>query len=222
MSIRVLVADDQDLVRTGLRLILGTLDGIEVVGEARDGQEAVRLARELRPDVCLMDIRMPVLDGLAAIRLICTDPTLAGTRVLVLTTFDLDSYVYEALRAGASGFLLKDTRPRDLLHAIEVVAAGEAMLAPTITRRLIAEFATRKDPATPPAALAALTDRERQILNLIARGLNNAEIAGQLVISPLTAKAHVRNILTKLDCRDRTALTALAYEAGLITPGGTE
>ena len=166
-----------------------------------------------------MDIRMPVLDGLEATRIICADGDLSCTRVLVLTTFDLDEYVHSALRAGASGFLLKETRPRDLLHAIEVVAAGEAMITPSVTRRLIAEFAARRDPGQPPAALAALTDREREILRLVAQGLSNAEIAGRLVISPLTAKTHVSNVLRKLDCRDRAGLVALAYESGLVTPG---
>jgi DNA-binding NarL/FixJ family response regulator len=164
-----------------------------------------------------MDIRMPELDGLEATRrILAADPS---ARVLILTTFDLDEYVYNALRAGASGFLLKDTRPRELLHAIEVIAAGDALIAPAITRRLIAEFAARQDPGPPSAALAELTDREREILRLVAQGLSNAEIAGRLVISPLTAKTHVSNVLRKLDCRDRAALVALAYESGLITPG---
>jgi DNA-binding NarL/FixJ family response regulator len=179
----------------------------------------VDLARRVFPHVVLMDIRMPVLDGLEATRIICADGDLARTRVLVLTTFDLDEYVYSALRAGASGFLLKETRPRELLHAIEVVAAGEALIAPSVTRRLIAEFAARRDPAQPPAGLAALTDREREVLRLVAQGLSNAEIAGRLVISPLTAKTHVSNVLRKLDCRDRAGLVALAYESGLVTPG---
>jgi DNA-binding NarL/FixJ family response regulator len=166
-----------------------------------------------------MDIRMPVLDGIDATRLICSDPTLARARVLVLTTFDLDEYVYAALRAGASGFLLKDTPRRELLHAIEVIAAGDALISPGITRRLIAEFAARRDPKAPPPALAELTDREHDILLLVARGLSNAEIAGRLVISPLTAKSHVRNILQKLGLHDRAGLVALAYETGLVTPG---
>ena len=195
---------------------------MQVAGEATNGREAVDLARRLLPQVVLMDIRMPVLDGLQATRLICTDRNLERTRVLVLTTFDLDEYVYDALRAGASGFLLKDTRPRELLGAIEVIAAGEALIAPRITRRLIAEFAARRDPSQPPAALAELTEREREILRLVARGQSNAEIAGHLVISPLTAKTHVSNVLRKLDCRDRVALVALAYETGLITPGETK
>jgi DNA-binding NarL/FixJ family response regulator len=217
--IRVLVADDQAAVRGGLAALIDAQENMQVVGEATNGREAVDLSRRVLPHIVLMDIRMPVLDGLEATRLICADAHLARTRVLALTTFDLDEYVYNALRAGASGFLLKDTRPRELLHAIEVVAAGDALIAPSITRRLIAEFAARRDPAEPPAALGELTDREREILRLVAQGLSNAEIAGRLVISPLTAKTHVSNILRKLDCRDRAALVALAYETGLITPG---
>jgi DNA-binding NarL/FixJ family response regulator len=217
--IRVLVADDQAAVRGGLAALIDAQENMQVVGEATNGREAVDLSRRVLPHVVLMDIRMPVLDGLQATRLICADVHLARTRVLALTTFDLDEYIYNALRAGASGFLLKDTRPRELLHAIEVVAAGDALIAPSITRRLIAEFAARRDPTQPPAALADLTDREREILLLVAQGLSNAEIAGQLVISPLTAKTHVSNILRKLDRRDRATLVALAYETGLITPG---
>jgi DNA-binding NarL/FixJ family response regulator len=220
--IRVLVADDQAAVRGGFAALIDAQESMQVVGEATNGREAVDLARRVFPHVVLMDIRMPVLDGLEATRLICTDAALARTRVLVLTTFDLDEYVYDALRAGASGFLLKETRPRELLHAIEVVAAGDALIAPSITRRLIAEFAARREPSQAPAALTDLTDREREILALIARGLSNAEIAGRLVISPLTAKTHVSNILRKLDCHDRAALVALAYETGLITPGQTD
>jgi DNA-binding NarL/FixJ family response regulator len=217
--IRVLVADDQAAVRGGFAALIDAQQDMQVVGEATNGREAVDLARRVFPHVVLMDIRMPVLDGLEATRIICADGDLARTRVLVLTTFDLDEYVYSALRAGASGFLLKETRPRELLHAIEVVAAGEALIAPSVTRRLIAEFAARRDPAQPPAGLAALTDREREILRLVAQGLSNAEIAGRLVISPLTAKTHVSNVLRKLDCRDRAGLVALAYESGLVTPG---
>jgi DNA-binding NarL/FixJ family response regulator len=220
--IRVLVADDQAAVRGGFAALIDAQESMQVVGEATNGREAVDLARRVFPHVVLMDVRMPVLDGLEATRLICADAGLARTRVLVLTTFDLDQYVYDALRAGASGFLLKETRPRELLHAIEVVAAGDALIAPRITRRLIAEFAARREPSQAPAALADLTDREREILALIARGLSNAEIAGRLVISPLTAKTHVSNILRKLDCHDRAALVALAYETGLITPGETD
>jgi DNA-binding NarL/FixJ family response regulator len=219
---RVLIADDQAAVRGGFAALIDAQEAMQVVGEATNGREAVDLARRVFPHVVLMDVRMPVLDGLQATRLICADPSLGRTRVLVLTTFDVDEYVYEALRAGASGFLLKDARPRELLHAIEVVAAGDALIAPRITRRLIAEFAARREPGQAPPALADLTDREREILGLVARGLSNAEIAGHLVISPLTAKTHVSNILRKLDCRDRAALVALAYETGLITPGETD
>ena len=217
--IRVLVADDQAAVRDGFAALVEAQENMLVAGQASNGREAVDLARRVLPHVVLMDIRMPVLDGLDATRLICADPTLERTRVLVLTTFDLDEYVYTALRAGASGFLLKDTPRRELLHAIEVIAAGDALISPKITRRLIAEFAARRDPQIPPPALTELTDREHDILLLVARGLSNAEIAGRLVISPLTAKSHVRNILRKLDCHDRAGLVALAYETGLITPG---
>jgi DNA-binding NarL/FixJ family response regulator len=217
--IRVLVADDQAAVRGGFAAMIDAQDEMQVVGEAVNGREAVDLARRTFPHVVVMDIRMPVLDGLEATRLICSDPNLQRTRVLVLTTFDLDAYVYSALRAGASGFLLKDAPPRELLHAIEVIAQGDALVSPAITRRLISEFASRRDPARPPSALAELTDRERDILQLVARGLSNDEIAGELIISPLTAKTHVSNILRKLDCRDRAGLVALAYESGLITPG---
>ena len=219
--IRVLVADDQAAVRGGFAALIDAQDEMQVVAEATNGREAVDLARRTLPHVALMDIRMPLLDGLEATRLICSDDQLAATRVLVLTTFDLDDYVYGALRAGASGFLLKDTRPRDLLQAIETVAAGDALLAPSITRRLIAEFAARRDPVKPPAALTELTEREREIMRLVAEGLSNAEIAGRLVISPLTAKTHVSNVLRKLGCRDRAALVALAYESGLIAPGAS-
>jgi DNA-binding NarL/FixJ family response regulator len=217
--IRVLVADDQAAVRDGFAALVDAQREMIVTGRAATGREAVDLARRTFPDVILMDIRMPRVDGLEATRIICNDPSLRRTRVLVLTTFDLDEYVYGALRAGASGFLLKDTPRRELLHAIEVVAAGDALLAPRITRRLIAEFAARRDPRQPSAELAELTERERDILVLVARGLSNEEIAGRLVISPLTAKSHVRNILRKLDCHDRAALVAVAYENGLVTPG---
>jgi DNA-binding NarL/FixJ family response regulator len=217
--IRVLIADDQAAVREGFAALIDAQEDMLVAGQAANGRQAVDLARRTFPHVVLMDIRMPVLDGLEATRLICEDQTLARTRVLVLTTFDLDEYVYTALRSGASGFLLKDTPRRELLHAIEVIAQGDALISPNITRRLIAEFAARQDPSTPPAALADLTVRERDILTLVARGLSNDEIAGRLVISPLTAKTHVRNVMRKLDSRDRAALVVLAYETGLITPG---
>jgi DNA-binding NarL/FixJ family response regulator len=222
--IRVLVADDQAAVRDGFGALIDAQENMMVAGQAANGREAVDLARRTFPQVVLMDIRMPVLDGLEATRLICQDPTLKRARVLVLTTFDLDEYVYTALRSGASGFLVKDTPRRELLHAIEVIAAGDALISPSITRRLIAEFAARRDPNSqpPPAALGGLTDRERTVLILVARGLSNDEIAARLIISPLTAKTHVRNILRKLDCRDRAGLVALAYESALITPGQNE
>jgi DNA-binding NarL/FixJ family response regulator len=217
--IRVLIADDQAAVRGGFSALIDDQAEMRVVGEAANGREAIDLARRVLPHVVLLDIRMPVLDGLEATRILCADPQLHATRVLVLTTFDLDEYVYGALRAGASGFVLKDTPPRDLLRAIEIVASGEALLSPTITKRLIAEFAARPDPAAPPAALAELTDREREITGLVAQGLSNSEIAVRLVISPLTAKTHVSNILRKLGCRDRAALVAVAYESGFIAQG---
>jgi DNA-binding NarL/FixJ family response regulator len=217
--IRVLVADDQAAVRGGFAALIDAQEQMQVVGQAANGREAVDLAGRVFPHVALMDIRMPLLDGLQATRIICADPHLEATRVLVLTTFDLDEYVYGALRAGASGFLLKHTPPPDLLRAIEIVAAGDALLAPSITRRLIAEFAARRDPTIPPPALAELTKREREITLLVAEGLSNSEIAGRLVISPLTAKTHVSNVLRKLGCRDRAALVALAYECGLVSPG---
>jgi DNA-binding NarL/FixJ family response regulator len=217
--IRVLVADDQAAVRGGFAALIDDQDEMQVVGQAANGREALDMARRVFPHIVLMDIRMPLLDGLEATRIICSDPQMEATRVLVLTTFDLDEYVYGALRAGASGFVLKDTPPRDLLRAIEIVAAGDALLAPSITRRLIAEFAARRDPADPTPVLAELTEREREITRLVADGLTNSEIAGRLVISPLTAKTHVSNVLRKLGCRDRAALVALAYESGLVSPG---
>ena len=220
MSIRVVVADDQALVRAGFRLLVDSAPDLEVVGEAVDGAQALELARRERPDVVLMDIRMPTMDGLEATRQITTDETLAGVRVLMLTTFDLDEYVYQALRVGASGFLLKDTPPADLLTAIRVVAAGDALLAPGITRRLIAEFARRPEPsAVTPAELATLTDREREVLGLVAHGLSNSEIAQRLVVSPATSKTYVSRLLAKLGARDRAQLVAIAYETGLVTPG---
>jgi DNA-binding NarL/FixJ family response regulator len=220
MTIRVVVADDQVLVRAGFRLLVESAADLEVVGEAADGTEALELARRERPDVVLMDVRMPRMDGLEATRHITADATLAGVRVLMLTTFDLDEYVYQALRAGASGFLLKDTPPAELLAAIRVVAAGDALLAPGITRRLIAEFARRPDPTqVAPAALDALTEREREVLGLIAHGLSNAELAQRLVVSAATAKTYVSRLLAKLGARDRAQLVAIAYETGLVSPG---
>ena len=218
--IRVLIADDQALVRAGLRVLIDAEDGVEVVGEADDGEEAVALAVETRPDVVLMDIRMPELDGLAATRAIVADPALAATRVLVLTTFELDEYVFEALRSGASGFLVKDTEPVDLLRAVRVVAAGDSLLSPGVTRRLIGEFVAQPQGRTFAAdALEALTDREREVVALVAAGLSNDEIAEALVISPATARTHVSRAMIKLHARDRAQLVVLAYESGLVAPG---
>ncbi|MGW0122595.1 response regulator [Streptomyces sp. NPDC003327] len=218
--IRVVLADDQTLVRAGFRSILSDEEDMEVVGEAGDGEQAIALARALRPDVVLMDIRMPVLDGLEATRRISSDERLDGVRVVVLTTFDADDHVYGALRAGASGFLVKDTEPMELLHAVRVVARGDALIAPAVTRRLIAEFAGRAERRPDPSPrLNALTEREREVLGLVGAGLSNDEIAGRLVLSPATAKTHVSRIMTKLAVRDRAQLVVLAYETGMITPG---
>ncbi|MFC8269272.1 response regulator [Streptomyces cinereoruber] len=218
--IRVVLADDQTLVRAGFRSILSDEEDIEVVGEAGDGERAIGLARELRPDVVLMDIRMPVLDGLEAARRITADERLEGVRVVILTTFDADDHVYGALRAGASGFLVKDTEPMELLHAVRVVARGDALISPAVTRRLIAEFAGRVERQPDPSPrLNALTEREREVLGLVGAGLSNDEIAGRLVLSPATAKTHVSRIMTKLAVRDRAQLVILAYESGMITPG---
>ncbi len=214
--IRVLLVDDQALVRAGFRMILGAEPGLEVVGEASDGSEAVALAREARPDVVLMDIRMPELDGIEATRLIVAGD--ARPRVLVLTTFDLDEYVYEALRAGASGFLLKDAPEEQLVAGIRIVADGGSLFAPAVTRRLIERFAGTRPRAVPPG-LEDLTRRELEILRLLARGLSNSEIAAQLVVSEHTVKTHVAHVLRKLDLRDRVQAVVLAYEAGVVRPG---
>ncbi|MFI7662949.1 response regulator [Micromonospora parva] len=216
--IRVLLADDQALMRAGFRALLDAEDHLEVVGEATDGSFAVHLSRRLRPDVVLMDVQMPGLDGIEATRRIAADPDLAGIRVLILTNYGLDSYVFAALRAGASGFLLKDADPADLLHAVAVVARGDALLAPTVTRTLISEFVAGPPPAEPTAGRDVLTAREQEIVELVARGLTNDEIAARMVISPLTAKTHVNRAMTKLHCRDRAQLVVWAYESGLITP----
>ncbi|MGW6457375.1 response regulator [Streptomyces sp. NPDC055078] len=217
--IRVVLADDQTLVRAGFRSILSDEGDIEVVGEASDGEQAVALARELHPDVVLMDIRMPGVDGLEATRRILADPRLEGVRVVILTTFDVDDYVYSALRAGATGFLVKDTEPMELLHGVRVAARGDALIAPAVTRRLIAEFAGRSRQPDPSPRLNALTEREREVMGLVGAGLSNDEIARRLVLAPATAKTHVSRIMTKLDVRDRAQLVILAYESGMITPG---
>ncbi|GAA2305769.1 response regulator transcription factor [Actinomadura sp. NPDC048955] len=217
MDLSVLVADDQALLRGSFRVLIDTAPGLRTVGEAGTGAEAVELAARERPDVVLMDVRMPEMDGIEATQRICTD--LPDIRVLILTTFDLDTYVYSALRAGASGFLLKDTPPADLLSAIRVVASGESLLAPSVTRRLIAEFVRRPGPAQPPpAGLDALTDREREVLTLIARGLSNTELAEHLHLSPATVKTHIGHLLAKLHARDRAQLVITAYETGLVRP----
>ncbi|MEU8803974.1 response regulator transcription factor [Spirillospora sp. NPDC048819] len=217
MELRVLVADDQALLRGSFRVLIDTAPGLRTVGEAGTGAEAVELAERERPDLVLMDVRMPEMDGIEATRRICDD--LAGVRVLILTTFDLDSYVYSALRAGASGFLLKDTPPADLLSAIRVVASGEALLAPSVTRRLIAEFVRRPGPAQPPpAGLDGVTEREREVLTLVARGLSNTELAEHLHLSPATVKTHIGHLLAKLRARDRAQLVIAAYETGLVRP----
>ncbi|GAA1616515.1 response regulator [Actinoplanes couchii] len=216
--ISVVLADDQTLVRAGFRAILSGEPDLDVTGEAANGREAVRLARELRPGVVLMDVRMPGMDGLAATRAICSDPGLRDVKVVILTTYETDEYVYGAIRAGAAGFLLKDTEPVDLIRAVRVVAAGDALLAPSVTRRLIAEVAARLTPPPTPE-LAALTRREVEIMDQVARGLSNEEIAGKLSISHATAKTHVSRILTKLGLRDRAQLVVWAYESGHALPG---
>ncbi|HZM37840.1 MAG TPA: response regulator transcription factor [Acidimicrobiales bacterium] len=220
MTIRVAIADDQPLVRAGFTTMVSYADDLVLVGEAESGADAVAVAKHVRPDVFLMDIRMPGLDGLDATRRITGDPELAGVRIIMLTTFDLDDYVYEALRSGASGFLLKDARPEDILTAVRVVAAGEALLAPSVTRRLIERFAAQPSSAARPSStLTQLTERESEVLVLVAQGMSNTEIANRLYISLFTAKTHVSRILTKLNARDRAQLVMQAYETGLVTPG---
>jgi DNA-binding NarL/FixJ family response regulator len=218
-EIRVLLADDQALVRKGFRALLDAQPDIHVVGEAGDGEEALRLASELAPDVVLMDIRMPGLDGLAATRMIASDARLPDVRVVILTTFGLDEYVFEAIRSGASGFLVKDTEPEELVQAVRVVARGEALLSPSVTKRLIAEFAARAKVPPGTRALEQLTDREREVVALVAEGLSNQEIAGRLFMSPATAKTHVSRAMGKLGARDRAQLVVIAYESGLVRPG---
>ncbi|MFF3175412.1 response regulator [Streptomyces sp. NPDC057900] len=217
--VRVLIADDQALLRGSFRVLIDSTPGMEAVGEAGDGAAAVELARELRPDVVLMDLRMPVLDGVAATRHICSDPSMSGVRVLALTMFDMDAYVYPALQAGASGFLLKDTSPHELVAGIRVIATGESVLAPTVTRRLIADFSRHSTAPRPVSRLVGLTGREQEVLVLIANGLSNAEICERLVISLPTVKTHVSSLLAKLRARDRAQLVIIAYESGLAEPG---
>ncbi|MBO0803585.1 MAG: response regulator transcription factor [Nocardiopsaceae bacterium] len=217
--IRVILADDQMLVRAGFAALLDAEDGIEVAGEAADGREAVRLAQRVKPDVVLMDIRMPGLDGIEATRRIGAEPGLGGTHVVILTTFDLDEYVFEGLRAGAAGFLVKDTDPAELIRAVRVVAGGEALMSPKVTLRLIREYASRSRGVRPVPGLADLTAREREVVTLIAAGLSNEEIAVRLYVSVSTAKTHATRAMTKLGARDRAQLVVIAYESGLVRPG---
>ncbi len=216
--IRVALADDQQLVRAGFRSLLDSEDGIEVVGEAADGARALDLVRSTRPDVVLMDIRMPELDGLAATRAITADPDLAGVRVVILTTFELDEYVFDALRAGAAGFLVKHTDPAELVRAVRVIATGDALLSPSVTRRLIAEVTARPSRGEISSkALAELTDREREVVILVAQGLSNEDIAAEWVVSPATVRTHVSRAMMKLDARDRAQLVVIAYQQGLVS-----
>jgi DNA-binding NarL/FixJ family response regulator len=221
MTVRVLIADDQQLVRAGFRMILATQSDIEIVGEASTGREAVELTASLSPDVVLMDIRMPEIDGIEATRQIVAHAAVPGTKVLMLTTFDLDEYVYDALRAGASGFLLKDVPPEQLARAVRTVGDGDALLSPSITRRLIEEFAAARTPAPVRSELGALSPREHEVFLLLARGMSNREIAEHLVVGETTIKTHVARILTKLGVRDRVHAVVLAYEMGIISPGRT-
>jgi DNA-binding NarL/FixJ family response regulator len=216
--IRVLLVDDQALIRTGIRALLDAEDDIEVVAEGADGAEGVRLAVEHRPDIVLMDVQMPVMDGVEATRRIVADDRLASVHVIVLTNYGLDEYVFNALRAGASGFLLKDTEPSDLLQALRVAVRGDALLSPAVTRRLISEFVSRPPDMAASAALDGLTAREREVVALVAHGLNNDEIAERMVLSPLTAKTHVSRAMTKLGARDRAQLVVIAYQSGLVVP----
>jgi DNA-binding NarL/FixJ family response regulator len=222
MTIRVALADDQALVRAGFRALLNAQEDVEVVGEAADGDEAVAVAREHKPDVMLMDIRMPGTDGLEATRAISSDASLSDVHILILTTFEEDEYVFEAIRVGASGFLVKDTEPAELVHAVRVVARGDALLSPGVTRRLIGEFATKAKKVQSPTTLDVLTDREREVVALVGEGLTNDEIAARLVVSPATAKTHVSRAMIKLNARDRAQLVVLAYESGLVRPGWAE
>jgi DNA-binding NarL/FixJ family response regulator len=217
--IRVVLADDQALMRAGLRALLQDSGEIDVVAEVGDGCAAVRTARELRPHVVVMDVRMPVMDGLEATKLIAGDPRLDAVKVLILTTFEIDEYVFDALRSGASGFLLKDNEPDDLIRAIQAVAVGDSVLAPTVTRRLITEFAARAKAVQPTAQLAALTDREREVMVLAAQGLTNDEIAARLFVSSATAKTHISRVMSKLKARDRAQVVIMGYETGLVRPG---
>lgn len=217
--IRILLADDQALVRAGFRALLDAQDDMKVIGEAVDGDDAVRLVTSLIPDVVLMDIRMPRCDGLEATRRISTDERLAQVKIIILTTFDLDEYIFEALRAGASGFLVKDTEPIDLIRGIQAVARGDGLLSPGVTRRLIAKFATLTSKTEPACDLEVLTEREREVMALVAGGLSNDEIAERLIISPATAKTHVSRAMVKLGARDRAQLVVFAYESGLVRPG---
>jgi DNA-binding NarL/FixJ family response regulator len=219
--IRVLLADDQALIRSGIRALLDAEDDIEVVAEACDGREAVALALEHRPDIALVDIQMPVTDGIEATRQIVADPRLAAVRVIILTNFEFDEYIFRAVRAGACGFLLKDTQPAELLRALQVAMRGDALLSPAVTRRLIAEFVARPPDAVPAAGMEALTNREREVVALVARGLSNDEIAAAMVLSPTTAKTHVSRAMIKLGARDRAQLVVFAYQTGLVSARGT-